>query len=278
MRYVSYLTAEGPSFGALTETGIVDLQRLGFGPTLRAAIEAGQLGEAAAAVAGTAANFALDAVTLLPPVPDAPKILAVGSNYADHVAEMGRDIGPDPIFFSRFNQSVAAHGAPLIKPLVSDHLDYEGELALVIGRPARHVAVEDAMSYVAGYTCFNDGTIRDYQKTSIVVGKNFEHTGAMGPWMVTPDELSFPLTVETRINGERRQFAGTDTMVFDIPRLIAYASSFITLLPGDIIVTGTPSGVAARRTPPAWLVAGDVVEIEISGVGTLRNVVRNEQA
>ncbi len=276
MRLVSYRAQAGRSYGVLVEGGVVDLKALGFGDTLRGVLEAGRLPEVAAAVRGRAADLALEAVELEAPIPDPHLILAVGANYADHAAEMQREILGDPIFFTRFPSSVVAQGQPILKPKVSDHLDYEGELAVVIGRTGRHIPEEAAEDYIAGYTIFNDGTIRDYQQVSIVVGKNFEASGAVGPWMATPDELAFPLTVETRVNGERRQRANTDTMIFAIPRLIAYASSFTTLRPGDVIATGTPAGVGMRRTPPSWLAEGDRIEIEISGLGVLSNPVRNE--
>jgi 2-keto-4-pentenoate hydratase/2-oxohepta-3-ene-1,7-dioic acid hydratase in catechol pathway len=276
MRFVSYRAQGGRSYGALVEGGVVDLKALGFGDTLRDVLEAGRLPEVEAAIRGRAADLGLEAIELEAPIPNPHLILAVGANYADHAAEMKREILGDPIFFSRFPSSVVAQGQPILKPRVSDHLDYEGELAVVIGRTGRHIAEAAAEDYIAGYTIFNDGTIRDYQQVSIVVGKNFEASGAVGPWMVTPDELVFPLTVETRVNGERRQHATTDTMIFAIPRLIAYASSFTTLRPGDVIATGTPAGVGMRRTPPSWLAEGDHIEIEVSGLGVLSNPVRNE--
>lgn len=276
MRLVSYRTDRGPAFGAVVEDGVIDLKALGFGESLRGLLEAGRLAEAAAALPGRRADTPLETVVLEAPIPNPRKILAVGANYADHAAEMKREVLGDPIFFSRFPASVVAHGEPILKPRVSDHLDYEGELAVVIGRSGRHVSEAEADDYIAGYTIFNDGTIRDYQQVSIVVGKNFEASGAMGPWMVTPDELVFPLSLETRVNGERRQHATTDTMIFAIPRLIAYASSFITLRPGDVIATGTPAGVGMRRNPPTWLVRGDRVEVEISGIGALSNPVLDE--
>jgi 2-keto-4-pentenoate hydratase/2-oxohepta-3-ene-1,7-dioic acid hydratase in catechol pathway len=276
MRLVSYHTDRGPAFGAVVEDGVVDLRALGFGETLRGLLETGRLAEVAAALPGLRADAPLASVVLEAPIPNPHMILAVGANYADHAAEMNRELLGDPIFFSRFPASVVAHGQSILKPKVSDHLDYEGELAVIIGRTGRHVSEAEADDYIAGYTIFNDGTIRDYQQVSIVVGKNFEASGAMGPWMVTPDELVFPLSLETRVNGERRQHATTDTMIFAIPRLIAYASSFITLRPGDVIATGTPAGVGMRRKPPCWLAQGDRVEIEIAGIGTLANSVHNE--
>ena len=278
MRFVSYVGPAGPSFGILLHGGIVDLLARGFGDSLRDLLESGRLGEVEGSVGAAGPDLSLEDVILAPPVPNPHKILAVGANYADHAAEMNREVLGDPIFFSRFPQSVVGPDQPIRKPRVSDHLDYEGELAVVIGLMGRHISEADAEAYIAGYTIFNDGTIRDYQQTSIVVGKNFEASGAMGPWMVTPDELTFPLSLETRVNGERRQFATTDTMIFAIPRLIAYASSFITLLPGDVIATGTPAGVGMRRVPQTWLAQGDRIEISVSGLGALANPIVNEAA
>jgi 2-keto-4-pentenoate hydratase/2-oxohepta-3-ene-1,7-dioic acid hydratase in catechol pathway len=276
MRFISYLSPGGEAWGALTEAGVVDLARRGFGATLRAAIADDQLAAAGRAALAAAPDHQLRELELLPPIPAPDKILAVGANYADHAKEMSREVLGEPILFSRFPRSLVGAGQPILRPRVSDHLDYEGELAVVIGREGRHIPEAEAHDWIAGYTIFNDGTIRDYQQTSIVVGKNFEASGAMGPWLVTPDDLTFPLTVETRVNGERRQHAATDSLIFSIGRLVEYASRFVRLLPGDVIATGTPAGVGARRSPPAWLAPGDVLEVEISGLGVLRNPVEQE--
>jgi 2-keto-4-pentenoate hydratase/2-oxohepta-3-ene-1,7-dioic acid hydratase in catechol pathway len=279
MRFVSYVVDGHASWGALTqEDHIVDLKARGFGETLRAAIAAERLGEARAAIEMAKPDHALGDVKLTLPLPDAGKVLAVGANYSAHAAEMSRDVGSDPQFFLRLPGSLVPHGAPIVKPRVSDHLDYEGELAVIIGKRGRHIPLESAMAHVAGYSCFNDGTIRDYQKVSLPVGKNFEASGSMGPWMVAADAVSFPLELETRVNGDRRQHDSTANMTFAIPRLIEYASRFVTLEPGDIIASGTPSGVGMRRDPPCWLAEGDRLDIEISGVGLLSNPIRNEAA
>ncbi len=175
----------------------------------------------------------------------------------------------------RFTDTLAANGAPLVRPTVSDNFDFEGELALIIGKGGRHIAEDRALDHVAGYACFNDGSIRDWQKHSVSAGKNFPSTGGFGPWMVTKDEIPDPaaLTLTTRLNGAEVQHAGTDMLIFPIPRLIAYVSAFTALNPGDVIATGTPEGVGLTRTPPLWMKPGDVVEVEISGIGTLRNPV-----
>jgi 2-keto-4-pentenoate hydratase/2-oxohepta-3-ene-1,7-dioic acid hydratase in catechol pathway len=276
MRFISYLTPDGEAWGAVTETGVVDLARRGFGQSLRSAIAEDRLADAGQAALAAAPDHRLSELVLLPPITSPDKILAVGANYADHAKEMSRELLGEPILFSRFPRSVVGAGQPILRPQVSTQLDYEGELAVVIGREGRHITEAEAHQWIAGYTIFNDGTIRDYQQTSIVVGKNFEASGAMGPWLVTPDALAFPVTVETRVNGERRQHAGSDSLIFSIARLIEYASRFVRLLPGDVIATGTPAGVGARRSPPQWLAPGDVLEVEISGLGVLRNPIEQE--
>lgn len=246
------------------EWGVIDGERIippGVGVSL------------ATRAAATTENHALAEVTLLPPVSDPGKIICIGLNYRAHVAEAGRALPDQPSLFVRFTDTLVAHGAALVRPGVSDNFDFEGELALVIGKAGRHVAEADAMAHVAGYACFNDGSIRDWQKHSVSAGKNFPSTGGFGPWLVTADEIPDPaaLTLTTRLNGQVVQQAGTDMLIFPIPRLIAYVSAFTPLNPGDIIATGTPEGVGLTRTPPLWMKPGDVIEVEISGVGTLRN-------
>lgn len=218
---------------------------------------------------------ALADVTLLPPIADPGKIICIGLNYRAHVAEAGRALPEQPSLFVRFTDTLVAQGAPLLCPKVSDNFDFEGELAVVIGKGGRHIGEDQAMEHVAGYACFNDGSVRDWQKHSVSAGKNFPQTAGFGPWLVTRDEIPDPaaLTLTTRLNGEVVQHAGTDMLIFPIPRLIAYVSAFTALSPGDVIATGTPEGVGLGRTPPLWMKPGDVVEVEISGIGTLRNPV-----
>lgn len=228
--------------------------------------------------AATTANHALAEVVLLPPISDPPKIICIGLNYRAHVAEAGRALPDHPSLFVRFTDTLVAHGAPLVRPKVSDNFDFEGELALIVGKGGRHIAEGRALDHIAGYACFNDGSIRDWQKHSVSAGKNFPSTGGFGPWMVTKDEIPDPaaLTLVTRLNGAEVQHAGTDMLIFPIPRLIAYVSAFTPLNPGDVIATGTPEGVGLTRTPPLWMKPGDVVEVEISGIGTLRNPIVSE--
>lgn len=207
------------------------------------------------------------------------KILCVGVNYRPHIEEMGREIPSYPVVFTRFASSLVGPGEPVIRPQASEQLDFEGELAIVIGKNARHVSRENALDYVAGYCCFLDGSVRDWQRHTgqFTAGKNFDRSGAIGP-MVPAADVPDPTTLEltTRVNGEVMQRGNVADLVFDIPRLIEYCSTFTELRPGDIIATGTPGGVGAARTPPVWLKDGDVVEVDISGIGVLRNPVQDE--
>jgi 2-keto-4-pentenoate hydratase/2-oxohepta-3-ene-1,7-dioic acid hydratase in catechol pathway len=212
---------------------------------------------------------------------DSRKILCVGVNYRPHIEEMGREVPDYPVVFTRFPSSLVGDGEDLVRPRVSEKYDFEGELAVVIGRPARHVRRERAFDYVAGYCCFMDGSVRDWQRHTMqfTPGKNFERSGAIGPMVAAadiPDPRALDLT--TRVNGEVMQRGRIEDLVFDIPTLIAYCTTFTELRPGDVIATGTPGGVGAARTPPVWLKRGDVVEVEISRLGVLRNPVRDEDA
>jgi 2-keto-4-pentenoate hydratase/2-oxohepta-3-ene-1,7-dioic acid hydratase in catechol pathway len=235
-----------------------------------------------AALAGRAPDLALADIRYLPAVPNrGRKVLAVGLNYRAHVAEApGRDVPENPRIFARLADTVIGHGEPLWLPPNSGHFDYEGELAVVIGKPGRRISAAAALDHVAAYTIFNDGSLRDYQKHSVTAGKNFPHTGPLGPWLVTADEIPDPgaLTLETRVNGERRQHTSTGDMILNVAQLIAYISEWTPLAAGDVIATGTPEGVAHARKPPPWLRPGDVVDISISRIGTLRNPVIAEPA
>lgn len=248
-------------------------------PTLRAALTADMLSWAAEAAA-VGQPVAEDQLVLIPTIPDAGKIICIGMNYREHIKEMGREPPRYPAFFLRFNDSLVGHGQPVIRPRLSEKFDWEGELAVVIGRTARHVARADALDHVAGYTILQDGSLRDYQEhtSQFTAGKNFHQSGAMGPWLVTADEIPDPaaLTLETRVSGEVMQQGEVADLCIDVPAIIEYLSGICELQPGDVIATGTPSGVGAGRKPPRWLVAGDVVEVEISGIGVLRNPVVDE--
>jgi 2-keto-4-pentenoate hydratase/2-oxohepta-3-ene-1,7-dioic acid hydratase in catechol pathway len=283
MRIVSFTTRQGgPSFGLLADggDGIVDLGPRGPHADVTAVLRAGAL-PTLAAHAGAAADLRLADVTLLPAVPDPlRKVLCVGLNYREHVAESaGREVPEKPRIFARLADTIIGHGAAMWRPRNSTHFDYEGELAVVIGKPGRHIPAARALEHVAAYTCFNDGSVRDYQKHSVTAGKNFPRTGPLGPWLVTADAIPDPaaLTLSTRVNGREMQHASTGDMILSVAELIEYISAFTPLAPGDVIATGTPSGVAHARTPPAWLRPGDVVEVDISGIGTLLNPVVAEE-
>ena len=217
-----------------------------------------------------------------PVIPNPDKILCVGVNYRPHIEEMGREVPDHPVVFVRFPASLVGHNEPIVRPRASEQFDFEGELAIVIGKRARHVNRADALACIAGYCCFMDGSIRDWQRHTpqFTPGKNFHHSGAMGPCIVTVDEIPDPsvLQLTTLVNGEVMQRGRVADLVFDIPALIEYCSTFSELLPGDIIATGTPGGVGAARTPPVWLRPGDTVEVEIPGVGRLRSPVLDESA
>src|ERR1700742_1108712 len=281
MKFASFKVNGATSWGLIDGGDIVDLgavlrERL---PDLKSAIAAGALTEAANA-AGKAAQHALTKIPGLPVIPNPDKILCIGLNYENHRKETGRDEVANPTVFGRFANSQTGHLTNIVRPRVSTDLDYEGELALVIGKQGRYISRKDSWSHIAGYACYNEGSVRNYQRhtSQFTPGKNFPNTGAFGPWMVTPDEAGElgPLRLQTRLNGEVVQSTTIAEMIFDIPRQIEYCSEFTRLEPGDVIVTGTPGGVGSRRTPPLWMKAGDVVEVEIDRIGLLRNKVADE--
>lgn len=284
MQLINFERAGRAGVGIVVGSGVIDVAahtRRGF-PDLRAVLAANALHELRG-IASRPADFALDDVGYLPPISNpAAKILCVGVNYMPHIKEMGRERPEYPVIFVRFADSLVGHEQPLIRPRVSDQYDYEGELAVIIGTRARHVPRANALEHVAGYSCFNDGSVRDYQRHGLqwTPGKNFHHSGSFGPWLVTADEQPDPrkFHLRTLLNGEVVQTQSVAELCFDVPQLIEYCSTWTQLEPGDVIVTGTPGGVGAGRTPPLWMKAGDSVEVEISGVGTLRNPVRDENA
>ncbi len=278
MKLASFRHGDRSSYGVVVEDGIVDIgSRLGArAATLRDAIAADMLGEIARIAAGAQADVALSAVTLELPIPNPSKVILIGRNYKGHVAEAAGKLPEKPSVFMRALDSFVPQGGALVRPKLSDNFDYEGELAFIIGKPARHVTQQAALSHIAGYTILNDGSIRDYQfGHSLIVGKNFFHTGSIGPWLVTSDAIPDPtqLMLHTRLNGSEVQHTKTDDLIFDIPYLMEYLSGVLPLLPGDIIATGTPEGVGFARKPPLWMKPNDVLEVEISGIGVLRNPV-----
>jgi 2-keto-4-pentenoate hydratase/2-oxohepta-3-ene-1,7-dioic acid hydratase in catechol pathway len=273
MRLVSFRHAGVAKLGAVVDGGIVDLstEHGGRWRSLREAIAGKGLTDLSATAKGRAADMALDEVELLPVIPEPDKILCVGLNYASHAGEVGRALPAQPSIFSRLHNTLVPHGGAIVRPNASIAFDYEGELAVVIGERCRHVPRAQALSVVAGYTCFLDGSVRDFQKHSVTAGKNFPATGPLGPWMVTTDVIPDPqaLTLTTRLNGAVVQQDSTDHMIFDVATIIEYLSTVTWLEPGDIIATGTPDGVGLGRKPPLWMKGGDRVEVEISGIGTL---------
>jgi len=277
MKLASYSHGSTASYGIVDGDGIIDLgSRLGPEcPTLKAALAGKSLSDLASAAAGAAADHSLAAIQLLPVIPEPGKIICVGLNYKAHIEETGNKPPAHPILFNRFADSVVGHGADMISPNASTAFDFEGEFAMVIGAGGRHISEADALSAVAGYTCFNDGSVRDWQfhTSQFLPGKNFFHSGACGPWMVTADEIPDPnaLTLKTRLNGEEMQNTPVDDLLFGPKALIAYISTFTELNAGDIIATGTPGGVGNARDPKVFMKAGDKIEVEVSSVGILSN-------
>jgi 2-keto-4-pentenoate hydratase/2-oxohepta-3-ene-1,7-dioic acid hydratase in catechol pathway len=284
MRFVSFRSGAAAAWGIARDGGVVEGVRLGTDApaTMQALIEQAVADPARLSLWATRAAAQtptlLDQVQLLPVVPAPRKIICLGVNYHDHAKEGGNTVADYPALFLRCNTSLLAHGAPLKVPEISSKLDYEAELALVIGKPARFVSEADALQHVFGYACFNDATLRDYQRktTQWTIGKNFDATGPFGPELVTADELPpgcAGLHIESRLNGQVMQSATTSDMVFNVARTISLLSEALSLETGDVVVMGTPAGVGYARTPPVWMKAGDVIEVEIERVGLLRNPV-----
>jgi 2-keto-4-pentenoate hydratase/2-oxohepta-3-ene-1,7-dioic acid hydratase in catechol pathway len=280
MKLLSF-TADGKEwFGALRDDGVVTLNDKVAQPNLATALAAGAVDKIRGIAQNTAPDRKLSDIRFLPVIPRPGKIVCAGINYRSHAAEMARELPKQPSMFIRFADTLVGHGGELIRPKVSDNFDFEGELALVIGRGGRHIAAERALEHVAGYTCFVDGSVRDYQKFSVTSGKNFPGTGPLGPWLVTSDEIPDPsrLTLMTRLNGNEVQRSPTDLLIYSIPQIIAFCSDFTALSPGDVISTGTPEGVGHSRKPPLWMKPSDTLEVEITGIGVLRAHVVDERS
>ena len=282
MSYASFVVDGRVTFG-VGEDGAIREASDGFRARfvdLQSVLEAGALQELASDSGGS--RWAIGDVRFLPTIPNPRKILCIGANYRPHVEEMGRSVPDYPMMFTRFSNSLVGHGEPLLKPFASKQFDFEGEIAVVIGRAARHVSRDEALEYIAGYCPFMDGSIRDWQKhtSQFTGGKNFFHSGSMGPYLVAAEEIPDPTTLEitTRIDGEVMQQGSMADLIFDVPALIEYCSTFTELLPGDVLATGTPEGVGAARTPPRWLNDGDRLEIEVCGMPILSNPVHDERA
>jgi 2-keto-4-pentenoate hydratase/2-oxohepta-3-ene-1,7-dioic acid hydratase in catechol pathway len=284
-RLATYSVNGSIRYGAVTDGGIVDLSaRYGKDyPTLREAVAAGALTKLADHATKQAPDHALDAITWLPPIPAPEKIICIGVNYPDRNAEYkdGQDAPKYPSLFMRTPRSFVGHNTPLVRPRASAQLDYEGELVLVIGKAGRHIPQSKALDHIAAITLCNEGTIRDWvrhAKFNVTQGKNFDATGSLGPWLVpyTGESQIADIRLTTRVNGETRQDDRTGRLIFGFRYLINYISTFTTLVPGDVIVTGTPTGAGARLDPPRYLKPGDVVEVEADNIGVLRNGVIEE--
>jgi 5-carboxymethyl-2-hydroxymuconate isomerase len=287
MRFLSFRAGDYSSFGTVKDDGIVDVGALlgGRMRTLREVLTANALPRAIELAEARDADRALDEIRYLPPVPDAEKIVCIGINYGNRNEEYkdGAEAPRYPSVFLRTPGSLVGHEERILKPRESEQLDYEGEIVLVIGRGGRRIAERDAWDHVAGLTLMNEGSVRDWlrhSKFNVTPGKNFERSGSAGPWMVTADEFARDeeLHLTTRVNGEVRQDDTTASLIFSFARLIAYLSSFMRLTPGDLIATGTPTGAGARFDPPKYLRAGDVVEVHVPNIGTLRNEVEDDAA
>lgn len=284
MKFLSFEHGGKAGFGAVTDAGIVDLgNRYPDVPDLRAAIRSQRLDEMASAAESADADLQLADITYLATLPNPEKVICIGVNYANRNAEYkdNSDAPKYPSVFMRTRESLTGHEQPLMDPPESEQLDYEGEIVIIIGREGRRIAKEAAHEHIAGLTIMNEGSIRDFlrhAKFNVTQGKNFERSGSLGPWLVTPDELDplGELKVMTRVNGEERQNDVTSNLMFDFRYLISYLSTFYRLKPGDIIATGTPNGAGARFDPPKYLKEGDVVEVEVPGIGVLRNPVVTE--
>lgn len=277
MRFVSFRASGRARYGLVVGNGIVDLTTRRNEPDLKSLIAAGSLADAANAYAGNKPDFALDAIEFDPLIPNPSKIICIGLNYHEHRNETKMTGDAYPATFLRFADTQLGHLQKVIRPKSSEQLDYEAELALIIGKGGRHIKERDAMAHVAGFSCYNDVSVRDYQRhaSQWTPGKNFPATGPFGPWLVTPDEVGelAGKKIQTRLNRDTVQSSTLDMMIFPPARLIEYISSFTPLYPGDVIATGTPGGVGWVRKPPLWMKPGDTVEIDIEGVGILRNTI-----
>jgi 2-keto-4-pentenoate hydratase/2-oxohepta-3-ene-1,7-dioic acid hydratase in catechol pathway len=282
MKYVSFKLGSRASFGVVQGDRILDLGPL-MGPEvpdLKALIAGRHQAAAEALASAHEATLRFEDVAWLPVIPNPGTIVCVGLNYHEHVAETERSVTESPTLFLRVPSSQVGHGQQMVLPLESERLDYEGEIAVIIGRPGRRIPEAEAWQHIAGYACYNDGSIRDWQSATPqwTAGKNFWRTGGFGPWMVSSDDIvpNQRMTLVTRLNGIEMQRATTDMMIHGIARQIAFISTFMPLEPGDVVVTGTPGGIGARRTPPVFMKAGDIVEVDVDAIGVLRNAVAAE--
>lgn len=280
MKFMSFEHGQKQQWGLVKGDLVIPAASAEY-PTLRSAIAGGKLEELGRALDTQRGGIALGEVKFLPVITDPGKIMCIGLNYEEHRLETGRDKTEKPTVFMRIADAQIGHLQPILVPIESHELDYEGEIAVVIGKQGRRIAAADSWSHIAGYSCYNDASVRDWQRhtTQFTPGKNFVATGGFGPWLVTRDEIGDgeELALTTRLNGQVMQHATTAMMIFSIPELIAYVSTYTILRPGDVIVTGTPGGVGMKRKPPVWMKDGDTVEVEVAKLGVLRNPIRQER-
>ena len=276
MKWLTYAANDRETFGCVIGDGVTDVGARSDFNSLKEAIADGALAELSAGI-GENPDHSLSEIIYLPTITAPDKILCVGLNYKDHQEETGRGGEENPTIFVRFAAAQIGHGAAMVRPRESLALDFEGEIAMIVGKPGRRIAKESWLDHVAGFACYNDGSVRDYQRhtSQFTPGKNFSGTGGFGPWMMTTDEVGDldDMEITTRLNGEVMQNAKSDQLVFGFAELIAYCSTFTELVAGDVIVTGTPGGVGAARTPPVFMDEGDVIEVEVRPIGVLRNQV-----
>ncbi len=282
MKLITYVRMGKVGFGVLKNEGIIELSgRIGNDVmSIKSLLKQNLLDKTQEIYNTMSPDIPLSEITYLPVIPDPEKIFCVGLNYQEHKEETGRPDVENPTIFTRFANTQTGHLQPLLKPKFSDRFDYEGELAIVIGKGGRNIPEDKALDYLAGYSCYNDGSIRDWQRhtSQFTPGKNFPLTGPFGPWLVTSDEVGdyTKLPIETRLNGKVMQKAKLSDLIFPIPRLLNYISTFTPLSVGDVIVTGTPGGVGDRRDPQVYMKPGDVVEVDIGKVGTLMNFITTD--
>ncbi len=272
MKLLSFAAGGKDLFGAVSGDGVITLNERTGQPSLAAALAAGGVEALRQAARDAAPDRKLADIAFRPVIPQPNKILCAGVNYRAHAAEVSRELPKQPSMFIRFIDTLVGHGGEMIRPQLSDNFDYEGELALIIGKAGRHIPIERALDHIAGYTIFVDGSVGDDQKLSVTTGKNWPGTGPLGPWLVTTDEIPDPskLTLTTRLNGQQVQHSGTDKLIYSIPQIVSFCSDFTALSPGDVIATGTPEGVGHSRKPPLWMKPGDTLEVEITSIGVLR--------
>ena len=282
MKLISFLHQGAPAYGAVIGDDVLDLTPIlgAQAPDLKTLLAKNLVGAAVQAVQAHKPTLKFSQLTLLPVIPNPGNIFCIGLNYGEHVRETGREVTETPVIFLRLADSQVAHGQDILRPAESHRLDYEAEIAVIIGQGGRRIREEDAWKHIAGYSCYNDGSVRDWQVATSqwTPGKNFYKTGGFGPWMVTSDEIApgQVMRLQTVLNGQVLQDTTTDKMIHSIPRQIAYISTFIPLSPGDVIVTGTPGGVGNKRNPQIFMKPGDVCEIVVDAIGTLRNGIRDD--